>query len=103
MPRSITEVAAHVVAHVVLLTLGVVLTLAGLRTDRSLPLMAGVVLVVLAALGPDSTRLSIKGPGIEVTIKRRRPGVLQHPRNHGTRAVSTPRRRRDIRRRWHPH
>ncbi len=45
---------------VVLLTLGVVLTLA-LLTDHSLPLVASVILVVVA-LAPGSTRRPIKGP-----------------------------------------
>jgi len=82
MPRSITEVAAHVVV----LTLAVVLMLAGLRSDRGLPLIAGVVLVV-AALGPDWTRLSLKGSGISSrssdSCRRRDSRVMRH----GFRAV----------------
>ena len=71
MSTSLTDVAAAVV----LLTLAVVLTLSGLFTDRALPLIAGVGLVVIAALGAASTRVSIRAAGAEITIERQLPVV----------------------------
>ena len=75
MSSSLTDVAAAVV----LLTLAVVLTLSGLFTDRALPLIAGVGLVVIAALGAASTRVSIRAAGAEITIERQPPVVELRP------------------------
>ena len=90
MSSSLTDVAAAVV----LLTLAVVLTLSGLFTDRALPLIAGVGLVVIAALGAASTRVSIRAAGVEITIERQLPVVNVRPpsvrpehRSRETRAV----------------
>ena len=69
MRNSLTDAAAPTVV----LTIGTVLTLASLGSSSSLLLAAGVVLLVVALLGPDATRLSIRMVGAELTLERQLP------------------------------
>ncbi len=69
MPNSLTDVAAPVIV----LTIGAVLTLASVFNRSGLQLAAGVVLLVVALLGPDATRLSIRAPAAELTLERQLP------------------------------
>lgn len=49
------------------------LALAGVGNDRAPLLVTGVVLAGLAVLGQDSTRLSIRALGAELTLERQPP------------------------------
>lgn len=73
MPCPVVDVAPQIT----LLALGVVFALAGLGSDRALLLVAGALLVVLAALGPHATRVCVRLPGVRLTLERRVPTIAE--------------------------
>jgi hypothetical protein len=79
MPNLLTDVDAPAV----LLAVGAVLTLASLCTHSGPRLAAGVVLLVIALLGPGATRLSIRLAPVDLTLER------QLPREHGRAPTSS--------------
>jgi len=69
MPNSLTDVAAPAVV----LTVGAALTLASVCSRSGEQLAAGVVLLIVALLGPHATRLSIRAAPAELTLERQLP------------------------------
>ena len=64
-----------IVAPTVVLAVGATLTLGGVFSGSALQLAAGVVMLVVALLGSDATRVSIRvrPASAELTLERRLP------------------------------